>query len=403
MKVGVYIGETPPEVGGGYTFIDDVLSEIVRRGGEVSHKFVALTDGPAGSRVGDLEVISLKAAIGDVPARARERLGRSVDWLLGRPAYRSEWPRPAVDQVLNSAGIDVVWYLTPAVCWSANFPYITVVWDLQHRLQPYFPEVSAHGEGVFRDDLYRRVLPRASLVIAGTEVGRDEIQRFYGVASERIRILPHPTPGFALAAAERSASPRPAVAPPDPFLFYPAQFWPHKNHVNLLEALRLIRERDRLPVTLALSGSDQGNLAHVKEVAERLKLGDAVRWLGFVSRDDLVGLYRHALSLAYVTYFGPENLPTLEAFALGCPVIASDVAGAREQLGDAAWFVNPSSPEQIADAVRRLLAEPAERAALIERGRQRARRFTSREFVTGVLSWLDEFVAIRRCWPSARA
>jgi glycosyltransferase involved in cell wall biosynthesis len=190
------------------------------------------------------------------------------------------------------------------------------------------------------------------------------------------------------------------MAPPDPYLFYPAQFWAHKNHVNLLEAVARLRGGG-LPVHLALSGSDKGNLAFVRATAERLKISDAVHFLGFVERAELIGLYRHALALAYVTFFGPENLPTLEAFALGCPVIASDVPGAREQLGDAALLVDPRSPEQIAAAVRRLAEAPAARADLIERGRARAHRFTSKDFVAGVVSWLDEFVAVRRCWPGS--
>jgi glycosyltransferase involved in cell wall biosynthesis len=403
MNVGVYIGDAFPETGGGYTFVQDVLQEIERQGSTAPHRFTIVTATEAKGAASNLEVLSLAPAIRSLPVRARVRLSRSVDSLLGHAPSPSDWSRPAVDRLLARAQIDVMWYLQPAAAWSLNIPFITVVWDLQHRLQPYFPEVTAGQQAFLREGVYRALLPRASMVIAGTEAGRDEIVRFYGVAPERIRILPHPTPSFALAASGAPIGPRPAGAPDGDYLYYPAQFWPHKNHVNLLEAVRLLRERDRLPLLLALSGADQGNLSFVKETAARLGIADAVRWLGFVPREDLVGLYRHAFALTYVTFFGPENLPTLEAFALGCPVVASDVSGAREQLGDAALLVDPRSPEQIAAAVTRLHAHPSERAALVERGRARARRFTSAEFVAGVLAWLDEFAPIRRCWPSGPA
>jgi glycosyltransferase involved in cell wall biosynthesis len=201
-------------------------------------------------------------------------------------------------------------------------------------------------------------------------------------------------------AAATPAGPRPAVAPTGPYLFYPAQMWPHKNHVNLLEALALLRKRDGLQLSLALSGSDRGNLGYVQQAAARLGVADAVSFLGFVSREDLVGLYRHALALSYVTFFGPENLPPLEAFALGCPVVASNVSGAEEQLADAALLVDPRRPDEIAAAIRDLHDDPVLRANLVERGRQRARRSTGREFVAAVLRWCDEFAAVRRCWPS---
>jgi glycosyltransferase involved in cell wall biosynthesis len=120
--------------------------------------------------------------------------------------------------------------------------------------------------------------------------------------------------------------------------------------------------------------------------------------LGFVTRDDLIELYQKALALTYVSYFGPENLPPLEAFALGCPVIAADVDGAREQMGDAAIFVNPNSSDQIADAIIRLYRDDKLQSDLIAHGRVRATRWTADDFVKGVFKILDEFEPIRRNW-----
>jgi glycosyltransferase involved in cell wall biosynthesis len=93
----------------------------------------------------------------------------------------------------------------------------------------------------------------------------------------------------------------------------------------------------------------------------------------------------------------------LEAFALGCPVIAADVPGAREQLGDAALLVNPADEVEIAGAIRQLVRDPGQRERLIELGRKRARRFTGEDFVRGVFTLLDEFQVTRRCWPIENA
>jgi glycosyltransferase involved in cell wall biosynthesis len=96
---------------------------------------------------------------------------------------------------------------------------------------------------------------------------------------------------------------------------------------------------------------------------------------------------------------GPENLPPLEAFALGCPVVASEIAGAAEQLGEAALLVDPCSPEEIANAIRLLLDDPERVRSLVEKGRRRAARWTGRDFVRGVFKMLDEFEPVRRCFP----
>jgi glycosyltransferase involved in cell wall biosynthesis len=149
---------------------------------------------------------------------------------------------------------------------------------------------------------------------------------------------------------------------------------------------------------VVFAGSDKGNADYVRTFASQLQPSIDVSFLGFVPVEDLVALYRGAFALSYVTFFGPENLPTLEAFALGCPVVASDVSGAREQLGDAALFVDPRNPLEIAAAVKQLHDDESLRRTLIDKGRARAERWTAKDFVRGVFAAFDEFEPVRRCW-----
>ena len=125
---------------------------------------------------------------------------------------------------------------------------------------------------------------------------------------------------------------------------------------------------------------------------------DRVRFLGFVETSELVRLYRGAHALVYLSFFGPENLPPLEAFALGCPVVQADVAGAREQLGDAALRVPPTDASAVAAAVRRF-EDPTFREGMTEDGRARAAGYTADGYVRGVVEFLNEFEPIRSSWP----
>jgi glycosyltransferase involved in cell wall biosynthesis len=294
-------------------------------------------------------------------------------------------------------GCEFIWNLAPGTP-TLELPFIAMVWDLQHRLQPYFPEVSAAAEWQRREALFRELLQRAAYVVTGNASGQQEIERFYHVPPERIRRLPHPTPRFALTAppTDPGLLARWNLAPG--YLFYPAQFWPHKNHAGLLRAAQVLRNQFGLRPPLVLVGADKSNLGYVRRLADELGVADQLRVLGFVSREELVALYRHALALVYLTYFGPENLPPLEAMALGCPVIASRVSGADEQLGDAALLVDPRDPLAIAQSISDLAANRDLRSRLVERGAVRARRHTADDFVRGVLELLDEFAAIRACW-----
>lgn len=388
MKVGVYLGTHRAEEGGGYTFQRELL-EALRAAHPARHELVLLDWQPAPGLqrlAAPLPSLSLSASWVARALRAGLSLtsrGQAPTWL---------------DRRLAAYGIEAVCNLTPE--WlRSDLPRVAVIWDLQHRLQPYFPEVSAAGEWDRRERYLAPMIRQAAFVVTGTSAGRDELERFYQVPSERVRILRLPTPGFVLSpgSVDVDAALKGRGLERGSYLFYPAQFWPHKNHVNLLRALRVLSDEHSLVMPLVLVGSDRGNLSHIRGVISALGLQKQVHLYGFVGREELIALYRGAFALTYVSLFGPENLPPLEAFALECPVVASRVSGAEEQLGEAALLVDGLSPASIAAAVMSLCGPPL-RARLIAKGRERAQRSLSCDFVEGILRILDELEPIRRCW-----
>lgn len=391
MRVGIFAGNLPNTAGGGYTLQADLIRAIPTLAGDSRHTFVIFaprqSDSWLAEEIPNIQVISYGSGGVIDKIRNKLRIGNS------EPHGRGE-----VDQQALNAQIEFVWSLSPGLIVS-DLPYMVTVLDLQHRLQPWFPEVSKGGQWDRREAQISRSLRRASFVIVGTESGRREVEGFYQVPSDRIRILPHPTPGFALGAGQPEPSKLPEkLGIPPGYILYPAQFWPHKNHTNLLLAIHDLRVRHHITLPVVLVGSDHGNLIHIKQFTDELGLSDQVHFLGFVEQADLINLYRNAFALAYLSFFGPENLPPLEAFALGCPVIASKVAGSEEQLGHAALLVDPTRPREIADSIRRLHEDASMRDSLVERGFDRARQWTADDFVRGVFRILDEFEAVRRSW-----
>lgn len=394
MRVGVFLEEFSPHVGGGYTIQADIFQSLLELAGESRHTFTVVCRQPENLRDA-LKSTSIEAVAfpGTISQRLGARASRGLAAFRGRRKLQTR-----LEQVTEKSGIEFMWFVG-AEAVQIDTPYCAVVWDLQHRLQPWFPEVSADGQWDHREAFYSGFLRRAAMIIAGTEAGREEIERFYDVPLRRVRILPHPTPRFAL------------DAPPDDgrqvlakhglsagYLLYPAQFWPHKNHANLLLALALLRDKYGLSLNVVLVGSDKGNQAYIRQMTNRLGLSEQVHFLGFVSQNELIALYRNALALTYLSFFGPENLPPLEAFGLGCPVIAANVAGSAEQLGDAALLVDPADVEKIASAIKSLSDDPNLSETLIRRGRERAKVRTGNHFVRGVFAFLDEFENIRHCW-----
>lgn len=167
---------------------------------------------------------------------------------------------------------------------------------------------------------------------------------------------------------------------PKRYIFYPAQFWAHKNHLRLIEALSLIRQEKGLEIPAVFVGSKKNAYKRTWGKIADLGLSKQIIYLGYVTDEDMVGLYKNAQALVMPTFFGPSNIPPLEAFLLECPVVTSDVPGIREQVGDAAILVDPASPPSIAEAIVDIWSDEALRQELIRKGRTRLDSWRPEQF-----------------------
>jgi len=288
-------------------------------------------------------------------------------------------------------GVDLMLYPVPmTISFECGVPYIFVVHDLQHRLQPHFPEVGEPAEWRAREYLFRNGVHRAEIVIADSEVGCADVLACYGdggLDSDRVRPLPFVPPAYLPEriddAMRREIRRRYAL--PARYFFYPAQFWPHKNHVRLIEALALLRARHGITAPLVLCGSNLNEIrsqtfSAVNERIERLALSDSVRYIGFVPDGDIAALFAEARALVMPTFFGPTNIPILEAWSLGCPVLTSDLRGIREQAGDAALLADPASVGSLAEGLYRLWSDDNLCQELAQRGAARLGLYGPKDF-----------------------
>ncbi len=402
MRVGVYLGGQGPDSGGGYTFQSDIFAAFASSATTSRHNFVVFVDEDLAGAARDLLV---DTDVKVVPMRRVGFFDRIAAMLQRDFAFvRVNWSRAGrLQKLARRHGIEYMWFLS-SDCHLLDMPYMAVVWDLQHRTLPWFPELTANGEYDAREASNSWFLRRASAVVTGTRVGAAELERYYQITPECIKILPHPTPSYALKASgvpadnESIARVLRAYGIGGDYLVYPAQFWAHKNHANLLKAMALVHRELQRPIELAMVGGDKGNRGYCEKLVASLGLSGTCHFLGFVPRDDLIDLYRGAVALVYPSFGGPENLPPLEAFALECPVLAADVPGAREQLGDCAAFFDPRNPSQIAEAINALSGDADARAPMVARGKVRAAGWDGRDFVKGVFDLLDEFESVRCAW-----
>lgn len=443
MKVGLCVIDMPASWGGGFVFRDVIAKAAMEMKGRhqldlikvnpISREYTPPPPAPRAdpgdpiAPMGRKALLKLALQCVTAPAAAkaqlRARVGRFIEervntrvaeerdslvhYINWKVDQQLGWPNPDKfrvfdDPTVPDQGYDLFWYnnIEPI---HTGAPYIFNIFDLQHRQQPWFPEVSDKGQFRLREGAYAETLQRAVFVVTASEETKQQVTLFYGVPPERIRVIPFPTPQGALEAGQKPLDPngeqklRAKYGIKGRFLFYPAQFWAHKNHVNLMRALKVLVDQGE-DLSLVFTGADYGNSDYCKRVAAELGLADRVHFLGFVDYEDITGFYRHAVALSYMTFFGPDNLPPLEAFALGCPVVLTNTPGVETLYEDAAVFVNNVDEHAIAAGIRQVLDDPKATAARVAKGRAIAARNTVANYVERVQDLFDEFEAVRRTW-----
>ena len=340
----------------------------------------------------------LRRIVGEGPHREAWR------WLRGNgilPNPDVVQYRPEANRWFKNCGVDLMIYPAPTpLAFEAGVPYIMAIHDLQHRLQPAFPEVSANGDWEFREYMFRNGARYATLLLADSEVGKQDILNFYGpygVTPDRVKILPFLPASYL--ATDISQSERRWVRTiyrlPERYLFYPAQFWPHKNHARIVQALGLLKQEQGLKIPMVFCGSYTEEIRErvfheVMSLSSQLGLEKEIHYLGYVPDEDMSGIYAEAVALVMPTFFGPTNIPILEAWAFGCPVLTSGIRGIREQVQEAAILVDPRSVEAIADGIYRLWTDENLTCTLAELGRQRLTNYTPDDYRRRLVAILEE-------------
>jgi len=164
-----------------------------------------------------------------------------------------------------------------------------------------------------------------------------------------------------------------------PYIFALGADDPRKNTLRLVRAYLAVLQKYGIEQDLIVSGYSNWESSEAYRAVKNAGVTDRVKFLAFVSLEELAALYRSALLFVYPSLYEGFGIPVLEAFSSGCPVIASDVTSIPEVGGDSVIYVDPLSEEQIGQAMYRLIQNSELRQSLIERGHARALTFTWEE------------------------
>jgi glycosyltransferase involved in cell wall biosynthesis len=264
------------------------------------------------------------------------------------------------------------------VSYEIDIPCIVPIFDLMHRYEPNFPEVSSKTTYEYREHKYKMICKYSKAILADSELGKKHIIESYSVEKDKVFVLPFVAPSY-LTNLKNIINIKAKYRLPERFIFYPAQYWAHKNHTNLLKAIKLLRDK-RITVNAVFVGSKKNYYYKIKSLITYLDLSSQIWMLDYVNNIELIYLYKHAVALLIPSYFGPTNIPPLEAFALGCPVITSKVYGIPQQVTNAAILIDPKNEIEIANSIERLYLDKLLRKQLIQAGYEHHKKWNQEYF-----------------------
>ena len=229
---------------------------------------------------------------------------------------------------------------------------------------------------------------RATRVITSSHATEKQLIEQVQVSREKIRVIPLGVdpPAAMLSPAHRLRERERIVGRGNEMILGVGVLQTRKNTLNMVKALIMLPAKYKL----VLSGGNGYGSEAIHEFIRRQSLGDRVKLLGYVDNARLAILYQAASVFLFPSLEEGFGIPVLEAMAGGVPVVTSNLSSMPEVGGEAAVYVDPYDPADIAQKVVRVLEELPLRASLIEKGLARSAGFTWRRTAEATLAVYDE-------------
>ena len=236
------------------------------------------------------------------------------------------------------------------------------------------PECHTDSNIRYFERFVEKVLPRLEAVITPSEAVKRELIESLGVPAAKITAIHHGVdPDFFEATPAQRQVLREEHDLPEDFVLFLGSMEPRKNLVRLAQAFDMLPTavQARYPLVIAGAGGWKND-----EIRTNLRRNPHIHGIGYVRRELLPALYASCSLFAFPTLYEGFGMPLLEAMAAGAPTLTANVSAMPEVAGDTAVLVDPLSVDEIAKGLLETLSDPNAAAALGDKARQRARRFT---------------------------
>jgi len=239
------------------------------------------------------------------------------------------------------------------------------------------PELYSYIDARIYKKKYKRSCQAADLVVAISKSTKNDLLEFFHIPEKKIRVAYQSCDPifFSKSGSKALQKTRQKYGLPREFILYVGSLAPRKNIHNLIHALGSMGKENAPCLVLAGQGK-KDYIRQAMHIARQNKVEDNIRHLSGIPSSDLPCLYQAAQLFIYPSVYEGFGIPVLEALASGTPVITSDNSCLREAGGPGSQYMDPSSPEDMARSIKKILEDRELSREMVREGEKYARNFT---------------------------
>jgi glycosyltransferase, family 1 len=260
---------------------------------------------------------------------------------------------------LRHHGVDVISHADLAVRHSG---IKTIAWipDFQHK---YLPEFFSKAELSSRDAEFERMAECMDKVILSSETAKDDFIRYYPQYRDKAYVL-HFAPVLDFDSLNQTNKIEEQYGVDGKFFFLPNQYWKHKNHKVVLQALRILKDEGKFIRVISTGNTSDyrapGHFAEIETFIKEYGLDDRYLILGMIPYADVQALAAYSLGYINPSLFEGWSTTVEEAKYRGKPILLSDLKVHREQAPSRGVFFNPNDPEDLAKKMWDMWQQPVQ-------------------------------------------
>lgn len=225
---------------------------------------------------------------------------------------------------------------------------------------------------VMRNVVLKQGIGKAGAVIVPTEYVKEDVAKTFRARRNKIHVTYE-------AVNKDFASPRVNLEKFNinkPFVLYTGNAYPHKNLERMILAFGRLITKYLLDYQLVIVGKKDSFHENLEKAVEEASLEDRVIFTGYVSDNELAGLYKYAKLYVFPSLSEGFGLPPLEAMAHDLPVASSNATCLPEVLGDAAEYFDPRNVSDMANSMLAVLSDDKLSKSLVIKGRKQVRKYS---------------------------